>query len=198
MRAFLAITVLGCFASGLFAQEDAQRVKDYLQDQQSSGLFGPCGNRKESIAKFGPENPYVQLSPKDFKTIKQWGKLARSEPREMFGHQYLAASTVADIAILHGRGVHHLGQTEIEECRGELLKMLKAKDSNVRGHALKGLAAIGDRFHTADIENLLKDENGRVRMFAKEALAAIEEREKKKDKSHELRATAATADIEFP
>jgi len=182
----------------LASPEDAQRAKEYLQDQQASGLFGPCGNRKENIAKFGPENPYVQLSPKDFKTIKQWGKLARSEPREMFGHQYLASSTVADIAILHGRGVHRLGQTELEECRGEMLKMLKAKDSNVRGHALKGLAAIGDRDHFPDIRNLLKDENGRVRMFAKEALAAIEEREKKKDKSHELRATAATADIEFP
>lgn len=179
MRAFLAVTVLCASASGLLAQEDAQRAKEYLQDQQSSGLFGPCGNRKENIDKFGPENPYVQLSPKDFKTIKQWGKLARSEPREMYGHQYLAASTVADIAILHGRGTHRLGQTEIEECRSELLKMLKAKDSNVRGHALKGLAAVGDRLHLSHIEKLLKDENGRVRMFAKEAIAAIDEREKK-------------------
>lgn len=177
----------------VFSQDESERdrAKKYLQDEASSGLFAPCGNRKENIERYGPENPYVQLSPKDFKTIAQWGRLARSEPREMFGHQYLACSTMADIAILHGRGIHRLKQTEFDELRAELLKMLKARDSNICGHALKGLAAIGDRFDAADIERFLKDENPRVRMFAKEAMAAIDDREKKALKALQAKKEAA-------
>lgn len=180
MRRFV-ITLLFCFLTlSLAAQEDTERerARKYLQVPTSS-QFGPCGNRKENIDKYGPENPYVQLSPKDFRTIKQWGKLALSEPREMFGHQYLASSTVADVAILHGRGVHQLDTAELAECRGELFKMLKANDSNIRGHALKGLAAVGEPRDLFQIEKSLKDENPRVRIFAKEAIAAIDEREKK-------------------
>lgn len=167
---------------------------------QSSGLFGPCGNRQENIEKYGPENPYQQLRREDFKTIRQWGRLAMATPRppsrrtpaaeyqriivrneELARRCWLAASTVADIGILHGRGQHQLGQTELEECRGELLKMLKSRDANVRAHALKGLAAVGERFHVVEIEKLLEDEHWKVRQFATEAVAAIEEREKKGD-----------------